>query len=62
MKKQKVTLSLTDQSEWKDFFETKKSRINQIQSEIEKTDREIDQMIYELYGLTDEEIKTVENL
>ena len=60
LKKQKITLSLSDQSEWKDFFETKKSEINQLQSEIEKTDKEIDQMVYELYGLNDEEIIIVE--
>ncbi len=60
LKKQKVTLSLTDQSEWKDFFETTKSEINQLQSEIEKTDKEIDQMVYELYGLSEEEVKIVE--
>jgi len=60
LKKQKVALSLADQSEWKDFFEITKSEINQIQSEIEKTDKEIDQMVYELYGLNDEEIIIVE--
>jgi hypothetical protein len=27
---------------------------------IDRTDREIDEMVYELYGLTDEEIKIVE--
>lgn len=31
-----------------------------IESEIEETDRTIDQMVYELYGLTEEEIKIVE--
>jgi type II restriction/modification system DNA methylase subunit YeeA len=29
-------------------------------NEIDKTDKEIDQMVYQLYGLTDEEIKIVE--
>ncbi|MBT6688054.1 MAG: N-6 DNA methylase [Bacteroidetes bacterium] len=62
LKKQKVTLSLSDQSEWKDFFESTKSEINQIQSEIEKTDKEIDQMVYELYSLSDEEIKIIETV
>jgi hypothetical protein len=28
--------------------------------EIESTDRQIDALVYELYGLTDEEIKIVE--
>jgi len=31
-----------------------------IQRQIEATDREIDQLVYELYDLTDEEIKIVE--
>lgn len=31
-----------------------------LQRQIEATDREIDQLVYELYGLTDEEIRIVE--
>lgn len=31
-----------------------------IQRQIEGTDKEIDKLVYELYGLTDEEIKVVE--
>ena len=31
-----------------------------IQRQIKETDRQIDQLVYELYGLTDEEIKIVE--
>ena len=30
------------------------------QRQIDKTDRQIDQLVYELYGLSDEEIKIVE--
>jgi len=61
LKKQKVTLSLSDQSEWKDYFEETKSKVNTIQVKIAKMDKEIDQMVYELYGLTKEEIEIVEN-
>jgi len=32
-----------------------------LKAEIDKTDREIDQLVYELYGLTEEGIKIVEN-
>ena len=32
-----------------------------VKSEIEKTDKKIDEEVYKLYGLTDEEIKIVEN-
>jgi hypothetical protein len=35
-------------------------RREQIQREIDATDRQIDQLMYQLYGLTDEEIKIVE--
>ncbi len=31
-----------------------------IQRQIDATDRRIDQLVYELYGLTDEEIRIVE--
>ena len=31
-----------------------------LQWEIEMTDRKIDELVYELYGLTEEEIKIVE--
>lgn len=34
---------------------------NSIKKEIEKTDKEIDQKVYKLYGLTEEEIKIVES-
>jgi len=31
-----------------------------LQRQIDKTDKQIDQLVYELYGLTEEEIKIVE--
>ncbi|MGH7773725.1 MAG: hypothetical protein ACREQA_15980 [Candidatus Binatia bacterium] len=31
-----------------------------LQREIDATDRQIDQLVYELYGLTEEEIRIVE--
>jgi hypothetical protein len=60
LKKQKIKLSLTQQVEWDDFFNGYKTEINQLQVEIYTTDKEIDQMVYELYELTEEEIKIVE--
>ncbi len=60
LRKQKVMLSLTQQDEWEEYFTTYKNEINQLQDEISTTDKEIDQMVYELYGLTEEEIKIVE--
>ena len=56
-----TTLSKMDEMEWMDVFETKKEEAQALKSEIDKTDKEIDQMVYELYGLTEEEIQIVEN-
>ncbi len=60
LKKQKVILTLKDQDEWEDYFNTYKQDINILQADIAKTDMEIDKMVYELYGLTDDEIRVVE--
>ncbi|MBL4559964.1 MAG: Eco57I restriction-modification methylase domain-containing protein [Labilibaculum sp.] len=46
--------------DWMEVFEAKKAEAQALQAEIDKTDREIDQMVYELYGLNQEEIKIVE--
>jgi hypothetical protein len=54
------SLSLPDLVKWKVFFKLYKVEIIQIQSEISTIDKEIDRMVCELYGLTDEEIKIVE--
>lgn len=42
-------------------FEDSVNMINPLLHEIAATDDEIDMMFYELYGLTDEEIKIVED-
>jgi hypothetical protein len=57
-----VELSLSQEAEWMNYFNEQKEKAQTIKSEIEKTDREIDQMVYELYGLTGDEIKIVENV
>ena len=60
LKKQKIKLSLVQQDEWEEYFITYKSEINQLQTEISTTDKAIDQMVYKLYELTEDEIKIVE--
>lgn len=60
LKKAKINLCLSEEAEWMNYFNEQKEKAQTITSEIEKTDREIDQMVYELYGLTEEEIKIVE--
>jgi deoxyribose-phosphate aldolase len=42
------------------YFNEQKEKAQNLKSEIEKGDREIDRMVYELYGLTEEEIKILE--
>ena len=49
-----------DEIEWMDVFETKKAEAQSLKAEIDKTDAEIDTMVYELYGLSEKEIKIVE--
>jgi hypothetical protein len=53
-------LSLSEQAEWEDYFKAEKEKAQAILSQIENTDQEIDQMVYDLYGLTEEEIRIVE--
>lgn len=60
LKKKKVTLTLKQQDEWEAYFNEYKSEINSLQSQIDKTDKEIDHLVYQLYGLTEEESKIVE--
>ena len=43
-----------------ELFEENKKKALELKAEIDRTDREIDQMVYELYGLTEEEIRIVE--
>ena len=55
------TLTKKDEFEWMELFEENKKKAQELQTQITATDKEIDQMVYELYGLTDDEIKIVEN-
>ena len=60
LKKQKISLTLTQQDEWEDYFNQYKADCNTLTAQIAATDKEIDQMVYQLYGLTEDEIKIVE--
>jgi hypothetical protein len=55
------TLTKLDEMEWMDAFETKKIEAQELQSQITRTESEIDKMVYELYGLTQEEINIIES-
>ena len=60
LKKQKIKLTLAEQDEWEDYFTQYQNHCTALQQTISQTDKTIDQMVYQLYGLTDEEIKIVE--
>jgi len=58
--KKKIKLSLSQEAEWEDYFSAEQQKAVALKTKIDQTDKEIDQMVYELYGLTEEEIKIVE--
>jgi len=60
LEKNKIKLSLSEEAEWETYFSTEAKKAMEIKSQIEKTDKEIDQMVYALYELTEDEIKIVE--
>ena len=61
LEKQKEKFSLPEQNEWLQYFEPEKQKAASIQQLIQQTDKEIDVIVYTLYGLTEEEINIVEN-
>jgi len=61
LKKKKIKLSLSEEAEWENYFLQEQQKALEIKSKIDTTDAEIDQMVYDLYGLTEEEIEIVEN-
>lgn len=58
--KAKVKLSLSEEAEWMAYFHEQKAKALALQSDISRLDAEIDRLVYELYGLTEEEIRIVE--
>ena len=49
LKKKKVKLSLSEQAEWEDYFQQESAKVLGLSSEIEKTDRSIDELVNKLY-------------
>ncbi len=60
LKKQKIKLTLTQQDEWEDYFRQYADACRQLTDQIAATDREIDLRVYHLYGLTYDEVLTVD--
>jgi len=53
-------LSLYKKDEWLEYFTQQKTRADDLKSQIAQTDAEIDAMVYELYELSEEEVRVVE--
>lgn len=60
LKKQKIKLTLPQQDEWEDYFRQYADVCHQLTDQIAATDREIDLRVYHLYGLTYDEVLTVD--
>lgn len=58
--KKKIKFTLAQEAEWEDYFSAEQAKALEIKTQIDTTDKEIDRMVYELYELTEEEIKIVE--
>jgi len=58
--KKKIKLSLADEAEREEYFITESKKALELKYKIDATDKEIDQMVYKLYDLTEEEIAIVE--
>ena len=60
LEKQGAKLTLAQKEDLITWYKTKSDLLSSIKAEIDRTDHEIDQEVYNLYGLTDEEIKIIE--
>jgi len=61
LNKNKITLLGVQKEDWLDRFARFKTQALELKTKIILTDKEIDRMVYELYGLTQEVIQIVEN-
>jgi len=55
----KKKISLKELDEWEDYFNDYKKELSNLKDKIEKTDNEINQMVYKLYGISKEEIRII---
>jgi len=60
LEKQRIEIPAKKQKEWLEFFNENKKTINELQSQISKTDNEIDNLVYNLYKLSKDEIDLVQ--
>ena len=56
----KVDIPLKERNDWDDWLTKDKAEIQRLTAEIETNEAEINHLVYELFNLTDEEIKLLE--
>ena len=59
LKKQKIKLTLSQQDEWEEYFNQRVAECQTLSAQIKTTDNEIDNKVFDLYGLTEEERRIV---
>ena len=59
LKKQKIKLTLSQQDEWEDYFTERLSECQQLTAQIRATDQDINDRVFDLYGLTEDERRKV---
>lgn len=59
LKKQKILFPVKQQDEWEDDFNERVAECRELSAQIKATDEEIDNKVFDLYGLTEEERKIV---
>ena len=59
LKKQKIHIPVKEQDEWEDFFNERVAECLELSAQIKATDEEIDNKVFDLYGLTEEERKII---
>lgn len=60
LKKQKIKFTLAQQDEWEEYFGQYRSTCQELQAQITDTDCEIDLLVYHIYGLTYDEVLTID--
>ena len=59
LKKQKITIPLKQQGEWENFFNDCMEECQKLSAQIKATDEKIDDMVFDLYRLTEEERRII---
>jgi hypothetical protein len=59
LKKQKIHIPIKEQEEWKDHFNERVAECQELTAQIKATDNEIDNRVFDLYGLTEDERRKV---